>query len=185
MMVERTDFFMKKLLIGLVIIIVLSSLNNLNLAEDIIPNEAIRFRILANSNNPYDQYIKTEVKDELQDDMYKLLKNTEEIDEARTIIKANISLFNQEINKVLEKESYPLGYKIDYGSHYFPYKEYKGIVYKEGYYESVLVTLGKGEGDNWWCVLFPPLCLLEAKKSTKVEYKFFVKELIDKFFHKH
>ena len=81
----------------------------------------------------------------------------------------------------MEKENYNIGYNIDFGYHYFPNKEYKGIEYDEGYYESILVKIGKGEGNNWWCVLFPPLCLLEAEESTEVEYKFFVQEIIDKF----
>lgn len=64
---------------------------------------------------------------------------------------------------------------------YFPEKEYKGVKYDEGYYESLVITLGEGKGKNWWCVLFPPLCLVEAEESDKVEYKFFIKELIDKY----
>lgn len=79
------------------------------------------------------------------------------------------------------EEKYNLDYKINFGENYFPEKEFNGVTYEEGYYESVLVTLGKGEGDNWWCVLFPPLCLLEAEESDEVEYKFFVQELIDKY----
>ena len=74
-----------------------------------------------------------------------------------------------------------LGYKINFGQNYFNKKKYKGITYEEGYYESLLIILGKGEGDNWWCVLFPPLCLIEAEESDKVEYKFFIKELIEKY----
>ena len=69
--------------------------------------------------------------------------------------------------------------------HYFPTKTYKGITYDEGNYESLLVTLGSGKGDNWWCVLFPPLCLLEAEESSDVkdvEYKSFIKEIIEKYF---
>ena len=62
-----------------------------------------------------------------------------------------------------------------------PEKEYKGVKYKEGYYESWVITLGEGEGNNWWCVLFPPLCLVEAEEADEVEYKFFIKELIDKY----
>lgn len=65
---------------------------------------------------------------------------------------------------------------------FFPKKEYKGVTYPEGYYESVKVTLGEGLGDNWWCILFPPLCLIEAEESTEVEYNFFVKEIIKKYF---
>ena len=62
-----------------------------------------------------------------------------------------------------------------------PEKEYKGTTYEEGYYESLVITLGSGEGDNWWCVLFPPLCLLEAEDSDDVEYTSYVKELVDKY----
>lgn len=83
---------------------------------------------------------------------------------------------------MLDEENYLEGFKINYGSNYFPEKKYKGITYKEGYYESLVITLGEGKGDNWWCVLFPPLCLIEADESRNVEYKSFVKEMFDKYF---
>ena len=53
--------------------------------------------------------------------------------------------------------------------------------YKEGNYESLVVKLGEGKGENFWCVLFPPLCLMEAKESETYEYKLFVKEIFDKY----
>ena len=58
------------------------------------------------------------------------------------------------------------------------------VTNKEGNYESLVVKLGEGKGENFWCVLFPPLCLLEAEESDKdeVEYKSFIKEIIDKYF---
>ena len=66
---------------------------------------------------------------------------------------------------------------------YFPEKEYKGTIYKEGKYESLVITLGNGQGNNFWCVLFPPLCLLdEEDETTNVEYTSLVKEIIDKYF---
>ena len=74
-------------------------------------------------------------------------------------------------------------YSIDYGYHYFPEKIYKGVKYEEGEYESLLVTLGEGKGDNWWCILFPPLCSLEVDENNneKIEYSLYVKEMFDKF----
>ena len=73
---------------------------------------------------------------------------------------------------------------MNYGINYFPEKKYKGVIYEEGYYESLVITLGKGNGENWWCVLFPPLCLMEGEDNNtdEVEYKSFVKEMIDKYF---
>lgn len=148
---------------------------------DLIPKEAIRLRVLANSNSDYDQEIKNKVSIQLQNEMYSLLKNTKGIDEARTIINNNLDHLNNSVGNLLNKENYGLDYQFDFSYHYFPIKNYKGLTYDEGYYESILVQLGDGNGDNWWCVLFPPLCLLEATESSEVEYKFFIKEILDKY----
>ena len=113
--------------------------------------------------------------------MYELLKNTKGVDEARRIINNNLDNIDNDVKTTLQLLDYELGYDINFGLNYFPSKEYKGITYDEGYYESLVITLGEGKGDNWWCVLFPPLCLLEAEESTEVEYTSFVKELLDKY----
>lgn len=173
---------MKKIIIGMIVVVALTLYGEMSVTKKIIPDEAIRLRILANSNSKYDQEIKEKVKKELQIDMYSLLKNVNTINDARVAIKSNIESFSNTVKNTLAREKEQMAYTIDFGSHYFPNKEYKGIEYDEGYYESLLVKLGKGTGDNWWCVLFPPLCLLEAEESTDVEYKFFVQEIIDKFF---
>lgn len=173
---------MKKVIIGILVVLVVSIFKDVSLSEKIIPDEAIRFRVLANSNSDYDQAVKEDVKEKLQGNMYALLQNTQSVDEARKVIKNNLNSFDSTVKSVLNKEDKGLAYTIDFGTHYFPNKEYKGVQYDAGNYESLLVKLGEGLGDNWWCVLFPPLCLLEAEESTDVEYKFFVQELIDKFF---
>ena len=66
---------------------------------------------------------------------------------------------------------------------YFPTKEYKGVIYEEGEYESIVVEIGDAQGDNFWCVLFPPLCLLEGEVENKdnIEYTSFIKEIIEKY----
>lgn len=146
-----------------------------------IPEDAIRIRILANSNDNYDQQIKEKVKENMQNYMYDLLKNTDNASEARATIANNLDNIGKEVEHTLQLLDYNLPYKVNFGLNYFPTKNYKGIEYDSGYYESLLITLGKGEGDNWWCVLFPPLCLIEAEESTEVEYKSFVKEILDKY----
>lgn len=146
-----------------------------------IPDKAIRLRVIPNSNTEGDQAIKKKVSQLLQNKMYYLLKNTKGIEEARNIIDSNMTDIDNSIADMLLDEEYYLGYKVNFGYNYFPAKEFNDVIYDEGYYESVLVTLGKGEGDNWWCVLFPPLCLLEASESDKVEYKIFIKEMIEKY----
>ena len=80
-------------------------------------------------------------------------------------------------------DNYQVDYQMNYGMNEFPEKEYKGITYDAGKYESLVITLGTGLGENWWCVMFPPLCLLEAEESEldNVEYQFFVKNVLEKY----
>ena len=75
-----------------------------------------------------------------------------------------------------------INYDINFGNNYFPDKIYKGIKYEEGNYESLVITLGNGLGHNWWCVLFPPLCLLDENNNLEnAEYEFYASKLINKF----
>ena len=147
-----------------------------------IPDSAIRFRILANSNSVYDQKVKEDIKNVLQQELYSLLKDTKSINDARSLIKGNISHFERVLSDNMKDVGY--SYKIDYGMHLFPAKTYKGTTYDEGYYESLLVTLGEGKGDNWWCVLFPPMCMMEAEETNtnEVEYKSYFVELFKNIF---
>ncbi len=172
---------MKKTIILILSIISIYIFIGYKFSDIEIPEEALRIRILANSNSDYDQSIKNNVKEEIQDYVYNLLKDTKDINEARKIINSNLNSISLLTSKNLESQNYNLPFKINFGLNYFPKKEYKGIKYKEGYYESLLITLGSGKGDNWWCVLFPPLCLLEAEESTEVEYTTVVSEILKKY----
>ena len=146
-----------------------------------IPEESIRLRVLANSNDEYDQEIKKEVALALQDEISNILTDEDNIDTAKTKLKQNIDKLDYKINNIFSAKNYNRSYNINLGLNYFPQKEFKGITYNEGYYESVLVTIGEGKGNNWWCVLFPPLCVLEAEESDNIEYTSLVKEIIDNY----
>lgn len=172
---------MKKTIILILSIIAIYIFIGYKFSDIEIPEEVLRIRILANSNSDYDQSVKNNVKEEIQDYVYNLLKDTKDINEARKIINSNLNSISLLTSKNLESQNYNLPFKINFGLNYFPKKEYKGIKYKEGYYESLLITLGSGKGDNWWCVLFPPLCLLEAEESTEVEYTTVVSEILKKY----
>lgn len=168
------------LFLGIILtyIIIGNGISNSNL----IPDEAIRIRVIANSNSDYDQKIKYNVKDSIEKDIYDMLSNAKNIDTARYILKQNLSNIENTISNTLNDQNYNLPFDVNFGLNYFPKKEFKGVTYNEGYYESLVVTLGNGEGDNWWCVLFPPLCLIEAEDSSDVEYTTMVKTIIDKYF---
>ena len=147
----------------------------------VIKDESIRLRILANSNTIEDQRIKMEVAKSVQKELYELLKDTKDVKEARTRILDNLDTIKKEVETTLQNNDTSLNYLVKYGKNYFPSKNYKGINYNAGEYETLLVSLNQGKGDNWWCILFPPLCLLEAEESNDVEYKLLVKEIIEKY----
>lgn len=165
---------MKKLLIIFVIPLIYYSININN-------DNMLRIRVIANSNTKYDQDIKNNISNDLRKELYELLKDEKDIKNARNIVKNNISNLKNIIDKNLIDENY--SYTINYGLNYFPKKEYNGKTYDSGKYESLLITLGEGKGNNWWCILFPPICLLEAEESENVEYSFFLFDFVKKIFN--
>ena len=167
---------MKKVIIFLFVItiILLSSYEN----KIVIPQDSIRFRIIANSNSDDDQKLKWDINQELIPIIIDITNNSQTISETRQSINNNLNNIDKVVNK------YTGSYKVNYGLNYFPQKEYDDILYPAGNYESLVITLGDGLGDNWWCVLFPPLCLMEAQKENvnEVEYKTYIKEVLNKIF---
>ena len=141
--------------------------------------DMIRIRVLANSNSEYDQNIKKEVVDILTDEFKDIMKDVKNINTARNEINKNLDKISLKINKYLISKNVNYDYKINFGLNYFPTKELNGTTYKEGYYESVLVTLGEGGGDNWWCILFPSICLTEENAN----YESIFKNIFEKIFY--
>jgi len=173
---------MKKIIPIIIIVTLIFSVKNENAIT--IPTEALRFRVIANSNSRADEEIKTRVKEDLEKELYTYLNGVESVGEARDILKDKLLFMENRVATTLRNNKVKYGHSIDLGLNQFPHKEFRGIIYEEGEYESLVVRLGRGEGSNWWCVLFPPLCLLEANESEleTVEYQLFVRKILDKFF---
>ena len=148
-----------------------------NKEEILIPDYAIRFRVIANSNTLEDQTEKMEIKEAVEKELNSLVSQAKSSKEAENIIENNLENIKEIINQ------YTTDYQINFGLNYFPEKEYKGVRYPSGDYESLVITLGSGNGENWWCVMFPPLCLLEAKEQNTedIHYTFYVKEVLEKY----
>ena len=167
---------MKKIIIVIIIIIYMLVIYQKKQSV-IIPEESIRFRIIANSNNPIDQVNKMNIIKEIYPKLVSSTSNVSDINTARQ----NIIELQSELKPIISH--YSSEYQINYGNNYFPQKEFKGITYDEGNYESLVIELGQGQGENWWCVLFPPLCLLEAEENSteNIEYDLYVSEVINKY----
>ncbi|MFC0186971.1 stage II sporulation protein R [Fictibacillus aquaticus] len=134
-----------------------------------IPDESIRLRILANSDNASDQLLKRQIRDEVNKQITTWVGGIEDIEQAREVIKSQLPA----IEKIVKQELKQLGAKreftVDFGKVAFPTKMYGDYVYPAGNYEAVLITLGEGTGANWWCVLFPPLCFLDFENGDAVK----------------
>lgn len=175
---------MKKVLFVIIVIFVFIFVYvNVN-ADVIIPEGAIRVRVVPNSDSYVDQEMKKIVSDYVSEYMYLKLNGVLDVNDAREIISNSIEEINKGINDIFDMYDYEMNYTINFGINHFPDKLYKGVIYNEGDYESLVVYIGEASGDNWWCVLFPPLCLLEADESEtgEIEYKSFVSEMIEKIF---
>lgn len=164
---------MKKIVFLMFIIIFVVALRTKN-NSILIPNNAIRIRIIANSNEIKDQELKIRVKNEINKFIFSKLKNINSYNEAKKILKNNISQINMIVSNYVDD------YEVKFGNNYFPEKKYKGTKYKEGEYESLVIKLGEGKGKNFWCVLFPPLCMIDENKIENNTYSLYVKELLKK-----
>jgi len=171
---------MKRLFFLIILLLVIYGVSNTNNQEIIIPNTSIRLRVIPNSNQPLDINIKEQVKTYLEQDIYTILKNTPNIELARETIKQTIPQIETNVQKIFTSNNYQQPYQINFGDNYFPEKTYQGITYPAGDYESLVITIGEGEGDNWWCVLFPNFCLADISEDT--EYKSYIYELMNKLF---
>lgn len=155
--------------------------NSINADEMVIPDKSIRLRVVPNSNGYEDMYMKGLVKNYLEDNVYVLFRDSDNLEDAREIVSSRIDDIREDIEEIFASNNYDMSFDVNYGLNYFPKKEYNGKVYDDGNYESLVVYIGEAKGDNFWCVLFPNFCLLDSGKGNNKEYKFFLKEVIDKY----
>ncbi|MEH7443363.1 stage II sporulation protein R [Bacillus sp. JJ1122] len=127
----------------------------------VIPNEAIRLRILADSDSDKDQAIKRLVRDEVNKEITKWVKDLTSLNDARNVIKSKLPEIQAIAVNVVKSEGSTQSVKTEFDKVQFPTKLYGQFLYPAGEYEAILITLGEGEGANWWCVLYPPLCFLD------------------------
>jgi stage II sporulation protein R len=137
-----------------------------------------RLHILANSNSPADQKVKLSVRDAVLKATENGIKGCKNASEAEEYIRENTGIILKTADEMLKEKGFCYQSSATVGKYRFPEKSYRGVKYPEGDYEAVRIILGEGKGDNWWCVIFPPLCLSETDRSAdSVQYTSFFAEL--------
>ena len=127
--------------------------------EEEIYNKVVRLHVLANSDSEEDQAVKLKVRDAILAITVPLLQNCETKEEAVTLLEENQTLFVEAAQAVLQEEGFDDAVSIEMGLEDYPTRTYDSLCFPAGEYISMRVSLGTGEGQNWWCCLFPPLCL--------------------------
>lgn len=133
--------------------------------EDICEN-IIRFHVIANSDSKEDQALKLKVRDRVIEYMVPKVENCSSLDEAREILNENIENVNQVALEVIKENSYDYSVNTMISRENFPDKLYGEVVFPAGEYEAFRIVIGSGQGQNWWCVMFPPLCFVDESKDN-------------------
>lgn len=155
------------LLIGVVFSCLLNKdSQNVQALQKGIASQVIRFHVLANSDSTEDQEIKLKVRDGVVAFVQQKLKKAESKEEAERIIRKNLSKIKREANKILEEEQYESRAVAKLTKEEFPVKVYGDTVFPAGEYETLQVEIGKAKGHNWWCVMYPSLCLVDESVAV-------------------
>ena len=133
--------------------------------EDIV-NEIIRFHVIANSNSEEDQSLKLKVRDKVVEFVSNNLKDCKSIDDARAFIINNKSEIENIAQVVVNEEGYSYNVTSSLSVENFPDKVYGDVVFPQGEYEAYRILIGEAKGENWWCVMFPPLCFVDGTKEA-------------------
>ncbi|MEG2412546.1 MAG: stage II sporulation protein R [Clostridium sp.] len=130
-----------------------------------ISNKLIRFHVIANSDNEEDQSLKLKVRDKVLEYVQPLLKDSKDIEQSREILREENGKILAIANKVIENNGYNYTVDSTLTKEYFPIKTYGNITLPQGEYEAYRIIIGTGEGQNWWCVMFPPICFVDITKG--------------------
>lgn len=153
--------------------------NNIKSSSQGISDKIIRFHIRANSDKKEDQELKLKIRDEILGVMGEKFKNTKSLDESRVVIKDNMEEMKVIAEEVIKNESQNYDVNVSLGQDYFPLRRYGSMIFPQGQYETLLVEIGEAKGQNWWCVMFPPICFVDITHSVALELEQELGEFIE------
>lgn len=141
-----------------------------------ISNSVFRLHVLANSDTKEDQDLKYKVRDSLLNYMNSICSNCSNKEEAINLVEQNQKIFKQIALDTIHNEGYNYDVNINIGNFEFPTKTYGDISLPTGFYDALRVEIGNAKGQNWWCVMFPPLCFVDVSSGIVPDES---KEILD------
>lgn len=173
------SFIMLAILVGTGIAFVQKG--QVNVQEDV---DYFRIHIVANSNSTADQEMKFIVKNAIVDYLMPIVAECENKDECVENVKAKLDVLNCVIATELKNKNVNYGAKVAVTKKEFPTRYYENFVLEQGEYDCIYVELGEAQGDNWWCVAYPPLCFVNKNKTEEQDiiYQSKILEIVKKYF---
>jgi stage II sporulation protein R len=142
-----------------------------------LSDSMIRLHIVANSNSDADQALKYRVRDAVIAYMTERMDSLQNKDTAGAYVNDHLGELEAVANKVIASEGFSNSARVSFGKYPFPTKRYENVILPAGFYDAVKVEIGQATGENWWCVMFPPLCFVEdTKGEMEEEYMNVLKE---------
>ena len=129
------------------------------------PEQPFRLHVIANSDSAVDQAVKLEVRDAVLAASADIA-GCQNAEDAEAYVAAHVQDIEAAANAVLRENGMPYTAHAQIGTFPFPDREYAGVLYPAGDYRALRVVLGEGEGQNWWCVMFPPLCIVDTRAAS-------------------
>ena len=175
---------MKNIVSGILVIIAVIAtvlcVNTFTAASERADNDYLRIHVRANSNSESDQQVKYEVKDEIVKFITPYISECVTKEAAIGVMKGILPEIEEVCKSALKERGYSYGARASVRSENFPTRVYGELTLEAGVYDALIVELGSGTGDNWWCVIYPPLCFTSA--TTDVQYRSLIYDIINKFF---
>lgn len=161
---KRVKLFIVSIIMGVCITSLTQSYSQRVMAD--ISSSVVRLHVVANSDTDEDQELKLKVRDEIIDYLEPVLADTENVEKTKELIKNNIDKIEEEAQKIVKKYGHTYSVTADFGNFDFPTKSYENAQFPKGKYDALKIVIGKGDGQNWWCVLYPQLCFDYSQKGV-------------------
>lgn len=171
---------MKYFLMGLSVVVIacVIMLCPIKTQSEVQSVQYLRIHIRANSNSEEDQTVKYKVKDNVVDSLIPLLKDAKTFDRAKKIVEENFSLIEKTANQTLKENGFSYTSCASLKREYFPTRTYDDLTLEEGLYDALILNLGSGQGNNWWCLVFPAFCFTSSTNFDNIEYISIIWEII-------
>jgi len=158
----------KAMMIGLAVVILWTAWSGHVMSN--IEENMTRLHVIADSNTQEAQALKLKVRDSVLETAVKLTSGCENSAEANEVLKENLELINNTAQDTVLSNGYTWNVSTVLETEHYPIRDYDTFSLPSGDYSSLKVTIGSGQGENWWCVLFPPLCIAAAEGEDLVKY---------------